>query len=92
MKPTFLSVRTHQAYAVDSMDPSSLCCLQNGCIKLTLFHYGPIKLILLMEWTHQHYIVYSIVPTNVCSLRNRPIKLKLLRAWTHHMYIAYSID
>jgi hypothetical protein len=64
------------------MDTLSLRCLQ----------YGPIKLVLLMEWTHQNDVVYSMEPSNVCSLRNRPIKLNLLRAWTHHIYVAYIID
>jgi hypothetical protein len=66
--PTTVKItQTYVVYGMDpyaySMDPSNLCCLPNG----------PIKLMLLTVWTHQTYVVYgmddrtanTIVPTTV---------------------------
>ena len=83
---------THQTYVVYGMDPSNLCCLQ----------YGPIKLMLLTVWTRQTYVVYGMDPSNLCCLQyghiklmlftNGPIKLKLLTVWRYRTHAVYSMD
>ena len=63
IKPTLLTVYTHQHYVVYRKELLNLRCLKGGFTKLTLF----------AVWIHQPYVVYIMDPTFLLALQYRVV-------------------